>query len=109
MHTVLIGTFRETCHSPRPGDDPPRVRPHDRPVRFLVKLVVVALTIGLTAGLVSGIDIDGGILTLLWIALVILWTVDFGWLGTLLVFGLLVAGELAVNAVTRDSAPEAAP
>jgi hypothetical protein len=42
-------------------------------------------------------------------ALVVLWVVDFGWFGTLLVLAALVAGELAVNAVTRSSAAEAAP
>jgi hypothetical protein len=42
-------------------------------------------------------------------ALVVLWVVDFGWLGTLLVIAALVAAELAVNAVTRSSTPEAVP
>jgi hypothetical protein len=42
-------------------------------------------------------------------ALVVLWVVDLGWLGTLLVIAALVAAELAVNAVARSAAPEAAP
>jgi hypothetical protein len=43
------------------------------------------------------------------IGLVVLWTVDFGWLGTLLVLAAVVAGELGVNALTRSSTPEAVP
>jgi putative membrane protein len=39
-------------------------------MRFLLKLVVVALAIALTAALVPGIDVDGGALSLLWIAVI---------------------------------------
>jgi putative membrane protein len=38
-------------------------------VSFLLKIVVVALAIALTEALVPGIDVNGGVLTLLWIAL----------------------------------------
>jgi putative membrane protein len=39
-------------------------------MRFLTKIVVVALVIALTAAVVPGIDVDGGALSLLWIAVV---------------------------------------
>jgi len=43
------------------------------------------------------------------IGLIVLWTVDLGWLGTLLVLAAVVAAELAVDAVTRSAAPGAVP
>jgi putative membrane protein len=51
-------------------------------VRLLARLVVLAGIIGLVAWLVPGIDVNGGFLWLLWIAL--LWSVINAFVGTVL-------------------------
>jgi putative membrane protein len=83
--------------------------------RLLIAWLVTAVAVGLTAGMLPGIDVDGGFLTLLWIAAI--WAVVNVILGplahlialplTLLTFGLfafIVNGALfAVTAALTDS------